>query len=201
MSDKKIELNRRRVLGGIVTVGAAAAAAGAGTFAAFSDTEESTGNTIQAGTLDLGGATASGFGLTNMAPGDTTSVSITSTYSGSIGATIAVDSVTLNDSDGTPNDTPISATDFAKYLKVTAATLSVGGDSTNILSGLSDGNSNGRVDLADLASNAPYTATATASDSDNVDFSVTLEFVDESNQNDAQADGVDVDVTLGADQA
>lgn len=50
---KTIELNRRRVLGGIVTVGAAAAAAGAGTFAAFSDTETSGGNEVTAGTLDL----------------------------------------------------------------------------------------------------------------------------------------------------
>lgn len=53
MTDRKIELNRRRVLGGIATIGAAAAAAGAGTFAAFSDTESSTGNQVSAGTLDL----------------------------------------------------------------------------------------------------------------------------------------------------
>lgn len=53
MADDTIELNRRRVLGGIITVGAAAAAAGAGTFAAFSDTETSSENTISAGKLNL----------------------------------------------------------------------------------------------------------------------------------------------------
>ncbi|WP_235728451.1 TasA family protein, partial [Halosimplex carlsbadense] len=59
-NSKTIELNRRRVLGGIVTIGGAAAAAGAGTFAAFSDTESSNDNSVSAGTLDLtvdGGST------------------------------------------------------------------------------------------------------------------------------------------------
>jgi spore coat-associated protein N len=53
MSDKKLELNRRRVLAGIGIIGAASAGAGAGTMALFSDTESSTGNEVKAGTLDL----------------------------------------------------------------------------------------------------------------------------------------------------
>ena len=48
-----VEITRRRVLGGLLTVGAASSAAGSGTVALFSDTEASTGNTVQAGTLDL----------------------------------------------------------------------------------------------------------------------------------------------------
>lgn len=47
------EVTRRRMLGGVLTVGAASSAAGAGTVALFSDKESSTGNTVQAGTLDL----------------------------------------------------------------------------------------------------------------------------------------------------
>ena len=47
------EITRRRMLGGVLTVGAASSAAGAGTVALFEDTEASTGNSVQAGTLDL----------------------------------------------------------------------------------------------------------------------------------------------------
>jgi len=47
------ELSRRGVLGGLVTMGAASAAAGAGTVALFTDQETSANNTVQAGTLDL----------------------------------------------------------------------------------------------------------------------------------------------------
>ncbi|OLZ41837.1 hypothetical protein A6E15_12965 [Natrinema saccharevitans] len=53
MTDKKFDLSRRKVLGSIGLIGAGSAVAGAGTMAYFSDTEESTGNTVSAGTLDL----------------------------------------------------------------------------------------------------------------------------------------------------
>lgn len=55
MSEDKggFDLTRRRLLGGITATGAAAAATGAGTFAYFRDTETSTGNTVQAGTMSL----------------------------------------------------------------------------------------------------------------------------------------------------
>jgi predicted ribosomally synthesized peptide with SipW-like signal peptide len=50
---KKFELTRRRVLGGLGTIGVASAAAGLGTSAYFSDTESFVGNTLEAGELDL----------------------------------------------------------------------------------------------------------------------------------------------------
>ena len=52
MTDK-LRLTRRKVLGGLASIGAASVAAGAGTMALFSDTEDSTGNTVSAGTLTL----------------------------------------------------------------------------------------------------------------------------------------------------
>ena len=75
MSDdnsSSIELNRRRVLGALGTVGVASAGAGAGTFALFSDTESSTGNSVQAGTLDLTLSNGGSATLTasDVAPGD-----------------------------------------------------------------------------------------------------------------------------------
>ena len=71
-SSSTIELNRRRVLGALGTIGVASAGAGAGTFALFSDTEESSGNSVQAGTLDLtgDGPVTTVFDASNVSPGE-----------------------------------------------------------------------------------------------------------------------------------
>ena len=53
MSKKKLELTRRRVLGGLGTIGVASTAAGLGTSAYLSDTESFEDNSITAGTLDI----------------------------------------------------------------------------------------------------------------------------------------------------
>jgi len=53
MSKKKVELTRRRVLGGLGTIGVAGAAAGLGTSALFTDEESFTDNSVTAGTLDM----------------------------------------------------------------------------------------------------------------------------------------------------
>ncbi|MEZ3117346.1 TasA family protein [Halobaculum sp. MBLA0147] len=65
-SGTTFELTRRRVLGGALTVGAASAATGAGTFALFSDSEESNGNSVQAGTLDLAAGGNNGTNTTTL---------------------------------------------------------------------------------------------------------------------------------------
>jgi predicted ribosomally synthesized peptide with SipW-like signal peptide len=52
MADK-FELSRRRLLGGLATVGIAGGAAGMGTSALYSDTEEFENNSITAGTLNM----------------------------------------------------------------------------------------------------------------------------------------------------
>jgi len=70
MPEKQVELTRRRVLGGIGTIGAASAVAGAGTMAYFSDSESSNNNTISAGTLNLEPAGSSDGGSFNIAAGD-----------------------------------------------------------------------------------------------------------------------------------
>jgi predicted ribosomally synthesized peptide with SipW-like signal peptide len=53
MTDNKLELSRRKILGAAGAVGIAGAGAGLGTSALFSDEESFTNNTITAGTLDL----------------------------------------------------------------------------------------------------------------------------------------------------
>jgi predicted ribosomally synthesized peptide with SipW-like signal peptide len=61
MSDNNIELSRRRILAGLGTIGIASAATGAGTMALLSDEETSSGNVVQAGTLDLTQSTTQTF--------------------------------------------------------------------------------------------------------------------------------------------
>lgn len=53
MTDRSIELTRRKILGGVGAVGVAGAGAGLGTSALFSDEESFTNNTITAGTTNL----------------------------------------------------------------------------------------------------------------------------------------------------
>ncbi|WP_134668768.1 TasA family protein [Halorussus marinus] len=67
------DLSRRKVLGGVLTVGAASAATGAGTMALFSDTESSNNNSVSAGTLNLTNDGSSDWNLLQVsgaAPGD-----------------------------------------------------------------------------------------------------------------------------------
>ncbi|WP_136689928.1 TasA family protein [Halorhabdus amylolytica] len=126
----EIELTRRRVLGGLITVGAASAAAGAGTFALFSDTETSSGNEVTAGTLDLqidpdDSATTS-LSVGDVKPTDGGAIVLELTNAGSIDANVAgvtVESIT--ESDGTADeftDTDTSG-DLADNLEIEAFVL------------------------------------------------------------------------------
>jgi predicted ribosomally synthesized peptide with SipW-like signal peptide len=140
---------------------------GAGTFAYFSDTETSTGNTFTAGTLDLQVSDDSsvdpdpwgdGVDLTwvmnNMVPGGS---SVTNTVSlqnvGSVqGNHVEISfSHTLDEnpveSDTNPNSQP---GDLAKWLEITAMQY----DGVNILPQLVDANGNGWIDLEDVTLSA-----------------------------------------------
>jgi predicted ribosomally synthesized peptide with SipW-like signal peptide len=104
--DDTYDLSRRKILGGIVTVGAAGATAGAGTMALFSDTEQSTGNTIQAGTLDLTADGNNGEATTTIdvgpiAPGDGGSKMTTLKNTGTLSGNLNVDfGVLINNENG-----------------------------------------------------------------------------------------------------
>jgi predicted ribosomally synthesized peptide with SipW-like signal peptide len=104
MSEKTIELNRRRVLGGMATLGVAAAAAGAGTYAAFSDTEQSNDNQVSAGTLDLtfGGSDGpvEAVSISNAVPGDSNTGTLTLTNDGSVDGTLDISVADVSSSGG-----------------------------------------------------------------------------------------------------
>ena len=88
MSDNNIELSRRRILAGLGTIGIASAATGAGTMALLSDEETSSGNVVQAGTLDLvvGGQNpvSASFNIDGVAPGDSGEHTIPLTNDGNV---------------------------------------------------------------------------------------------------------------------
>lgn len=94
-SDSTIELNRRRVLSGLGVIGIASAGAGAGTMALFSDSETSSGNTVQAGTLDLNDGVSStsfsiGTGSSGLKPGDKGTAYFPLTNNGSLNGSLDV---------------------------------------------------------------------------------------------------------------
>lgn len=114
MTDRTFELNRRRVLGGIITLGGAAAAAGAGTFALFSDTEQSTDNTLSAGTLDLTvdgtDSAVTTVSVNDIAPGDSGSGATTLENTGNIDGYVDLQFSTATNNEG---DNPESEGDTA----------------------------------------------------------------------------------------
>jgi predicted ribosomally synthesized peptide with SipW-like signal peptide len=76
-NERRKKMNGKAILASLLTIGVAATMLGVGTFAYFSDTETSSGNTFTAGTLDitLGSATYS-MNILNMKPGDTKTVTL-----------------------------------------------------------------------------------------------------------------------------
>ena len=126
MTDGTTQITRRRLLGGLLTVGGASAAAGAGTMAYFRDSETSGGNTVTAGTIDLvlGGSGSFAFN-TALAPSQSTSGTLTLLNSGSVGGSVDVD-VSYSENDASGNDQNVSADDLASNL--TVETLTYGGN-------------------------------------------------------------------------
>ncbi|OLZ41838.1 hypothetical protein A6E15_12970 [Natrinema saccharevitans] len=138
------------------------AASGAGTWAYFSDTEESTGNTIEAGTLDLkvsddgdgfGDGVSGSWTISNAKPGDSVMTNVSLQNAGSLEADhveigFSVDETESDGSTGTnaADTMPSSADGMTEQFKVTVFTY----NGTNVLEDLLDANGNGLVDVDDL---------------------------------------------------
>lgn len=188
-NDTTIELNRRRVLGGIATIGAASAALGAGTFAAFSDQEESQDNTIQAGSLDLDDISDTEVDINDLLPEESTDpVTISTTYTGTVDApTLDWGIVTAND------EVPDGSGSFSEVLDVTDATLEIDGTEVNDYSGDTLANTEG-VETAVVDSSSSTTVT----DGDNIELTLQFELQDVGN--DYQEASIDFAVAFNARQ-
>ena len=201
MIGKEFDITRRRVLFTVVVIGLASAAAGAGTMAYFSDTETSANNNVTAGTLDLGGVSDAQITATNAVPGDTVSGTVTSTYTGSVDAEIDIAIALTEPSETASNPTNLSATQFADNLNVATATVNVGTASENLVTSGMDTNTDGNVNLTEFQADSPFDAVTgtNATNNDQVTFTLELEFLPGTG-NDAQADGVNVEVAITAEQ-
>jgi predicted ribosomally synthesized peptide with SipW-like signal peptide len=192
MSESKLELNRRRVLGGIVTVGAAAAAAGAGTVALFSDTEESTNNTVSAGTLDLGGdgtnSAVTTVSVSNVAPGDSGGGTTSLKNVGTIDGVVDLEFSTPTNNEGANPDAETDTGSPGDLGSVLEVTVSLG--STTVR----DDTFNNVFDGNDDDTNVPLTAGSTKTLS--VDWTLPS-----GTGNDIQGDEVlgDITIELGQD--
>lgn len=201
MSDgsESVRVSRRRVLGGLAAIGAASAATGAGTVAYFTDSESSTGNTIEAGTIELsfGGSETFTFS-TELAPTQDTSDSVTLVNGGSVSGSVDID-VSYSESDASGAPSPdMSATEVAQNLEVTSLTYG-GNDISGQISGAS------LPTLDDLANNQHDGSETTQNDLINLadpgsgrDFAITLRLKNVGN--DFQGDGVSVNFTFHLNQ-
>ena len=142
MTDRRLELTRRKILGGIGAVGVAGAGAGLGTSALFSDEESFTNNQITAGTTNLivelalikasnpdlmdinfnvdeareaDGAVETGIQVGDMKPGDSLLVRLTVSVEDNpmyVSALLPGDD-SVSDSENTPNTEPENSTQAA----------------------------------------------------------------------------------------
>lgn len=146
MTDKKVELTRRKALGGLATIGAASAAAGAGTFAMYSDSETQTGDTVSLGTVDL--EETSSITLSQSGSGSDASFDASTTvqYTGSLSADLHVwieisegdDTTSPTESNDDADNADMSPEAFAK-----AMTLDQGTDNNYIKVGAEGTDDNG----------------------------------------------------------
>jgi predicted ribosomally synthesized peptide with SipW-like signal peptide len=128
MSDDGMNLSRRKVLGGITTVGAASAAAGAGTFALFSDSGQTSKQTISTGTVKLNDDNPFVGNLNNENLGSSGKIGSSSDpayvrfeYEGNLEANLYL-GMTISDPEGTVTDSnPKTATELAEQINLDLA--------------------------------------------------------------------------------
>lgn len=194
MANNSHTLTRRRVLGGLATVGSASAAAGAGTMAAFSDTESSSANSVQAGTLNLEvdgqNTTVTFLDVSGIKPGDQGSEDLVLANVGTATGTVSVtvdairdyengyDGSENNGQDGTLNDGELD-----EYLEVKGT---VGSDVVW-----------SRQTVADLTETT-YTPGTTIPGGNSKIFTLSWWLADDTSM--AQGDSVEIDLTFSLDQ-
>lgn len=161
------------------------------TWAYFSDTESSTGNSLVAGTLDLKTDDADGVTqtlyATNMKPGDSVGPStIILNNSGTANGSTLDIAFSYVESDGSPNTVNRNADATAAMIEVT--TMNYGGFS--LLDSVSDSNFNGYKDIQDLKNtDLSGRSGLNASATKNLEITVQLR---SNTGNDFQADGINM---------
>ena len=167
---------------------------GTGSWAFFADPENSEDNAMSAGSLDLktddvDGVTQTIY-ATNMKRGDSVSGNITLKNIGTndgITLDIAFSYVENDDASNTVN---MDSDDTAAIMEVTTLNY----DGLNLLTSVSDNNTNGYKDVQDLK-NGDLTGQSGLDNQNGKDFEIALK-LRETTDNDFQGDGITVSITF-----
>lgn len=209
----------------VLLTGVASAGLGAFTFAYFEDTDASSSNTVQPGTLNVtidgvDDGTTSDFSITAGQPLDSTTKNYTVRNGGSTAANhLQINaSFSENDPTGTYNQEPgdsdlnneLTAGATAKYINVTTLKYHDGTSSTDLLSSISDNNGNGIKDLGDVQNDSALDdlTPPTASEGSKTYFEITVRIASDDhgltdNDENIMGDGIDVKLhfTLNQDSS
>ena len=190
----------KKILGLVIVLLLMAGMTGISTWAFFTDVETSSSNVLAAGTLDLKTDDQDGVSqtliATNMRRGDIVGPEIIILKnSGSLASSSIDISFSYIEDDSAPNPVDMSADDTASLIIVTILNY----DETDILTKISDHNSNGYIDVYDLAttSNLAGLPGITAGVTKNFEIAVQL---NENVTGQYQADGIDITMTFSLKQ-
>ncbi|MFC1946899.1 TasA family protein [Chloroflexota bacterium] len=186
----------KKILGLVIGLLLMAGMSGISTWAFFSDVETSSNNVLAAGTLDLKTDDQDGVTqtlmTTNMKPGDIVGPEIIILKnSGSLTSSSIDISFSYIEDDSTPNPIDMSANDTASSIIVTILKY----DEANILTNVDDHNTNGYIDVYDLAATSDLTGLTGISFGATKNFEIAVQ-LSENVTGQYQSDGIDITMTF-----
>ena len=190
----------KKIFGLMIVLLLMAGMTGISTWAFFTDVETSSGNVLAAGTLDLKTDDQDGVTqtliATNMRRGDIVGPEvIILKNSGSLDSSTIDISFSYIEDDSSPNPIDMSADDTASLIIVTVLNY----DETSILTSISDHNSNGFIDVYDLATASSLTGLPGIASEATKNFEIAVQ-LSEKVTGQYQADGIDITMTFSLKQ-
>ena len=173
---------------------------GISTWAFFTDVETSSSNVLAAGTLDLKTDDQDGVSqtliATNMRRGDIVGPEIIILKNSGSLASSSIDILfSYIEDDSAPNPADMSADDTASLINVTILKY----DETDLLTYISDHNSNGYIDVYDLANTSNLTGLPGIASGATKNFEIAVQ-LHENVTGQYQADGIDITMTFSLKQ-
>jgi len=190
----------KKILGLVIGLLLMAGMSGISTWAFFSDVETSSNNVLAAGTLDLKTDDQDGVNqtlmATNMRPGDIVGPEIIILKnSGSLTSSSIDISFSYIEDDSTPNPIDMNADDTASFIIVTILKY----DGANVLTNVEDHNTNGNIDVYDLATTSNLTGLPGITSGVTKNFEITVQ-LSENVTGQYQSDGIDITMTFSLKQ-
>jgi spore coat-associated protein N len=190
----------KKILGLIIVLLLMAGMSGLSTWAFFTDAETSSNNVLAAGTLDLKTDDQDGVSqtliATNMRRGDIVGPEIIILKnSGSLDSSSIDISFSYIENDSSPNPVDMSADDTASLITVTILKYA----EANILTYVDDNNSNGYIDVYDLAATSNLAGLPGINSGTTKNFEIAVR-LNENVTGQYQADGIDITMTFSLKQ-